>query len=410
MRRSIRAAHEQHTGGDGAPMSIKGKAYIAGIYEHPTRLAKDISLAQIHAQVAKGALEDAGLTLKDVDAYFCAGDAPGLGPMSMVEYMGIRPRHVDSTDTGGSSYVLHVGHAAEAIAAGKCKVALITLAGRPRAEGMATGTVPRSRGGTPTPDEPFEFPYGPTVVNMYAQCAMRHMYEFGTTSEQLAWIKVAASHHAQYNPHALLKDVVTVEEVVNSPMISDPLHRMDCCVVTDGGGALIVTSEEIAKSLKKPLVRMIGHGEAMKGPRGGKDLNLTYSAGVWSGPRAFEEAGVTPKDIKYASIYDSFTITVLMQLEDLGFCRKGEGGKFVADGNLISGVGKLPFNTDGGGLCSNHPVNRGGMTKIIEAVRQLRGQAHPKMQVKNCDLAIAHGTGGLLGVRHAASTCILERV
>jgi acetyl-CoA C-acetyltransferase len=192
-------------------------------------------------------------------------------------------------------------------------------------------------------------------------------------------------------------------------MISDPLHRMDCCVVTDGGGAMIVTTPEIAKSLKKPLVRLIGHGEATKGPRGGKDLDLTYSAGVWSGPRAFEEAGVTPKDIKYASIYDSFTITVLMQLEDIGFCKKGEGGKFVADGNLISGVGKLPFNTDGGGLCSNHPVNRGGMTKILEAVRQLRGEAHPKVQVPNCDLAIAHGTGGLLGVRHGASTCILER-
>ena len=142
-------------------MSIKGKAYIAGIYEHPTRLATDISLAQIHAEVAKGALEDAGLTKDDVDGYFCAGDAPGLGPMSMVDYMGLKPHHVDSTDTGGSSYLLHVGHAAEAIAAGKCKVALITLAGRPRADGMATGTVPRSRGGTPTPDEPFEFPYGP---------------------------------------------------------------------------------------------------------------------------------------------------------------------------------------------------------------------------------------------------------
>ena len=162
---------------------------------------------------------------------------PASGPMSMVEYMGLKLRHVDSTDTGGSSYLLHVGHAAEAIAAGKCKVALITLAGRPRAEGMATGTVPRSRGGTPTPDEPFEFPYGPTVVNMYAMCAMRHMHEFGTTAEQLAWIKVAASHHAQYNQHALLRDVVTVEEVVNSPMISDPLHRLDCCVITDGGGA-----------------------------------------------------------------------------------------------------------------------------------------------------------------------------
>ncbi|HEY2871766.1 MAG: thiolase domain-containing protein [Reyranellales bacterium] len=389
-------------------MSIKGKAYIAGIYEHPTRLAKDISLAQIHAQVAKGALEDAGLTKDDVDGYFCAGDAPGLGPMSMVEYMGLKPRHVDSTDTGGSSYVIHVGHAAEAIAAGKCKVALITLAGRPRAEGMATGTVPRSRGGTPTPEEPFEFPYGPTVVNMYAMCAMRHMHEFGTTAEQLAWIKVAASHHAQYNPHALLKDVVTVEDVVNSPMISDPLHRLDCCVITDGGGAIVVVAPEIAAKLKRPKVKLIGAGEFVKTQMGGK-VDLTYSGARFSGATAFAEAGVKPSDIKFAGIYDSFTITVLMQLEDLGFCEKGKGGAFVADGNLISGVGKLPFNTDGGGLCSNHPANRGGLTKVLEAVRQLRGEAHPKVQVKNCDLAIAHGTGGSLGLRHGSATVILER-
>jgi acetyl-CoA C-acetyltransferase len=389
-------------------MSIKGKAYIAGIYEHPTRLAKDISLAQLHAQSAKGALEDAGLTKDDVDGYFCAGDAPGLGPMSMVEYMGLKPRHVDSTDTGGSSYVLHVGHAAEAIAAGKCKVALITLAGRPRAEGMATGTVPRSRGGTPTPDEPFEFPYGPTVINMYAMCAMRHMYEFGTTSEQLAWIKVAASHHAQYNPHALLKDVVTVEEVVNSPIISDPLHRLDCCVITDGGGAIVVVAPEIAAKLKRPKVKLIGAGEFVKTQMGGK-VDLTYSGARISGKAAFDEAGVKPGDIKFAAIYDSFTITVLMQLEDLGFCEKGKGGTFVADGNLISGVGKLPFNTDGGGLCSNHPANRGGLTKVLEAVRQLRGEAHPKVQVKNCNLAIAHGTGGSLGLRHGSATVILER-
>jgi len=394
--------------GDGAPMSIKGKAYIAGIYEHPTRLAKDLSLAQIHAEVAKGALEDAGLGKDDVDGYFCAGDAPGLGPMSMVEYMGLRPRHVDSTDTGGSSYLLHVSHAAQAIAAGKCKVALITLAGRPRAEGMATGTVPRSRGGTPTPDEPFEFPYGPTVINMYAMCAMRHMYEFGTTAEQLAWIKVAASHHAQYNPHALLKDVVTVEEVVNSPMISDPLHRLDCCVITDGGGAIVVVAPEIAAKLKRPKVKLIGAGEFVKTQMGGK-VDLTYSGARFSGATAFAEAGVKPSDIKYASIYDSFTITVLMQLEDLGFCEKGKGGAFVADGNLIAGQGKLPFNTDGGGLCSNHPANRGGLTKVLEAVRQLRGEAHPKVQVWNCDLAIAHGTGGSLGLRHGSGTVILER-
>ena len=388
-------------------MSIKGKAYIAGVYEHPTRKADDKSLAQLHAEVAKGALEDAGLTHRDVDGYFCAGDAPGLGPLSMVDYMGLSPRHVDATDTGGSSPLIHVSHAAQAIAAGKCSVALITLGGRPRAEGMATGTAPRVAS-TAAPDAAFEFSYGLATVNMYAMCAMRHMHEFGTTSEQLAWIKVAASHHAQHNPHAMLREVVTVEEVVNSPLIADPLHRLDCCVISDGGGALVVVSPEIASSLKRPKVKVIGAGEAPKHPMGGK-VDLTYSGAARSGPIAFAEAGVTPADIKYASIYDSFTITVLMQLEDLGFCAKGKGGAFVADGNLISGVGKLPFNTDGGGLCNNHPSNRGGMTKVIEAVRQLRGEAHPAVQVKNCDLALAHGTGGSLGTRHGSATLVLER-
>ena len=388
-------------------MSINGKAYIAGVYEHPTRKATDKSLAQLHAESALGALKDAGLTKDDVDGYFCAGDAPGLGPLSLVDYMGLKLKHLDATETGGSSYVLHVGHAAEAIAMGKCSVALITLAGRPRAEGMATGTAPRNYGSS-APDVAFEFPFGPTVVNMYAMCAQRHMYEYGTTSEQLAWIKVAASHHAQYNEHAMLKNVVTVDEVVNSPMIADPLHRLDCCVISDGGGAIIVTSPEVAKNLKRPLVKVIGAGEAPKHQMGGK-VDLTYSGAVWSGPMAFDEAHVKPTDIKYASIYDSFTITVLMQLEDLGFCEKGKGGAFVSDGNLIAGTGKLPFNTDGGGLCNNHPANRGGLTKVIEAVRQLRGEAHPNVQVQNCDLALAHGTGGSLGTRHGSATVIMER-
>ena len=388
-------------------MSINGKAYIAGAYEHPTRKATDKSLAQLHAECAKGALADAGLTKDDVDGYFCAGDAPGLGALSMADYMGLKLRHIDTTETGGSSYVIHVAHAAAAIAAGKCSIALITLAGRPRAEGMATGTAPRNYGAS-APDVAFEFPYGATVVNMYAMCAMRHMHEYGTTSEQLAWIKVAASHHAQHNPDAMLRDVVTVEDVVNSPMIADPLHRLDCCVISDGGGALVVVAPEIAKSLNRPLIKMRGGGEALKHQMGGK-VDLTYSAAVESGPAAFADAGLTPANIKYVSIYDSFTITVLMQLEDLGFAEKGQGGRLVADGNLIAGTGKLPFNTDGGGLCNNHPGNRGGMTKVIEAVRQLRGEAHPAVQVANCDLALAHGTGGSLGTRHGAGTIIMER-
>ena len=388
-------------------MSLKGAGYIVGAWEHPTRKATDKSVTLLHAECAKGALDDAGLTLRDVDAYYCAGDAPGLGPMSMIDYMGLKVRHMDSTDVGGSSYQVAVGHALQAIKTGRANVCLITLAGRPRSEGMATGTAPRP--GNPAQAEmQFEYPYGPATANMYALCAQRHMYEYGTTSEQLAWIKVAASHHAQHNPHAMLRDVVTVEDVVNSPMIASPLHRLDCCVISDGGGALIVTRPEIAKSLKRPLVKVIGVGESPKNQAGG-ETELTYSAARWSGPPAWEMAGIKPSDIKYASIYDSFTITVLMQLEDLGFCKKGEGGRFVADGNLISGVGTLPFNTDGGGLCNNHPANRGGITKVIEAVRQLRGEAHPKVQVPDCTLALAQGTGGLLGSRHGSATLIMER-
>ena len=391
-------------------MSIKGKAYLVGAYEHPTRKAENKSVAQLHAEVAKGALEDAGLTKQDVDGYFCAGDAPGLGPLSMTDYLGLKLRHMESTDTGGSSYLVHVAHAAQAIAAGKCNVALITLAGRPRSEG-SSGTQPRTWGAN-LPDAPFEAPYGIVTANSYAMVAMRHMHEYGTTSEQLAWIKVAASHHAQHNPLAMLREVVTVKDVLDSPMVADPLHRMDCCVVSDGGGALIVARPEIAKTLagkmRRPLVKLIGAGESPKGQAGGK-LTLTTSGAAWSGPAAFAEAGVKPADIKYASIYDSFTITVLIQLEDLGFCKKGEGGRFVADGNLISGTGKLPFNTDGGGLCNNHPANRGGMTKVIEAVRQLRGEAHAKVQVKDCGLALAQGTGGQLGTRHGSATLIMER-
>ncbi|WP_398493135.1 thiolase domain-containing protein [Variovorax sp.] len=388
-------------------MSIKRQACIAGAFEHPTRKAPDKTVPQLHAECARGALADAGLSLQDVDGYFCAGDAPGMGPLSMVDYLGLKVRHVDSTDTGGSAYLVQVSHAAQAIAAGKCNVALITLAGRPRSEASGVGTGPRNVTAA-TPDVAWEMPYAPVTVNMYALAAARHMHEFGTTSEQLAWIKVAAAAHAQHNPNAMLRDPVTVEEVLASPMISDPLHKLDCCVVSDGGGALLVVRPEIARSLARPVVSVLGAGETVKGQANGQ-LDLTYSGTAVSGPIAFAEAGVTPADIQYASIYDSFTITVLMQLEDLGFCRKGEGGRFVADGNLISGVGKLPFNTDGGGLCNNHPANRGGITKVIEAVRQLRGEAHPKVQVPGCGLALAQGTGGLLGSRHGSATLILER-
>ena len=393
-------------------MSIKNKACIAGAFEHPTRLATDKSVAQLHAECAAGALADAGLSFKDVDAYYCAGDAPG-GALSMMDYMGIRqPRQLDSTESGGTSYLLHVIHAAQAIAAGHCDIALITLAGRPRSTGRK-GTIAREKPAD-VPEAPYEQPYSPVTLNQYAMAAMRHMHEFGTTSEQLAWAKVSASHHSQHNPNAFLRKVLTVEDVLNSPMLADPLRRMDACVVTDGGGALVVVRPEIARSLskgalKRPVVNVLGGAHTSKN-QAGSTLDLTYTGAVFTAPRAFEEAGITRADIKYASIYDSFTIMVAIQLEDLGFCKKGEGGKFMMDGNLISGVGRFPINTDGGGLCNNHPVNRGGMTKVIEAVRQLRGEAHPKVQVKNCDFALMHGNGGgMLTGRHGSATLILGR-
>jgi acetyl-CoA C-acetyltransferase len=409
-------------------MSLNGSAAIVGAYEHPTRKAEGLSVLRLHADVAKGALADAGLNKDDIDGYFCAGDAPGLGTATVAEYLGLKLRHIDSTECGGSAPILHVAHAAAAIAAGRCNVALITLAGRPRAAmAEAQARAAAAASGTPTggkpvrpplalkapdPDAPelaFELPYGPATQNLYAMVARRHMHEFGTTSAQLAWIKVAASHHAQHNPNAMLRNLVTVDEVLASPMVSDPLHKLDCCVMSDGGGALIVARPEIARALKRPLVMVRGAGEAPKHGMGGQ-VDLSWSAARWSGPAAFNEAGIAPAQIQYASLYDSFTITVLMQLEDLGFCAKGEGGRFVADGNLISGVGKLPFNTDGGGLCNNHPANRGGVTKVIEAVRQLRGEAHPAVQVKDCTWALASGIGGALASRHTAATLILERL
>lgn len=385
-------------------MNFQG-AYIAGAFEHPTRLAREQSVAQLHAEVAAGALADAGLTKNDIDGFFCSGDAPGIGPLSMIEYMGLKVRHADSTDIGGSTPIAQVAHAAQAIADGKCNVALITTAGRPRAAAEPPGALTEI---ATYPENGFELPYRPLLAGGYAMCAMRHMHEFGTTSAQLAWIKVAASQHAQHNPHALLRKPVTVEEVLASPMIASPLHRLDCCIMTDGGGALIVTRREIAASLKRPLVKLRGAGESVKYQLGAK-LDLVHTAGIESGRVAYEQAGLRPSDIKYLSTYDSFTITVLLAIEDLGFCEKGRGGHFVADGSLISGVGRLPVNTDGGGLCNNHPAHRGGMTKVIEAVRQVRGEAHPAVQVKNCDIAMAHGTGGMLDRRHGCATIILER-
>ncbi|NKJ92855.1 thiolase domain-containing protein [Rhizobium leguminosarum bv. viciae] len=385
---------------------MNGVPQIVGAFEHPTRLAPDKTVAQLHAEAARGALADAGLTKDDVDGYFCSGDAPG-GALSMANYLNLRLRHCDTLDVGGSSAVAQVAQACAAIQMGKCNVALITQAGRPKSLGVTTGTKKIVKDSL-APDVIWELPYAVPNVANYALVAARHFYEFGTTSEQLAWVRVAASHHAQHNPNAVLRKLVTVDDVLRSPLISDPLHRLDCCLITDGGGAIVVARNEIAVSLRRPAIRLRGAGLALKHQEAGA-IDLTYSAAAQSGREAFSQAGIDAADIRYASIYDSFTITVIIQLEDLGFCPKGKGGAFVADGNLIANVGRLAVNTDGGGLCNNHPANRGGITKVIEAVRQLRQEAVPAVQVKNCELACVQATGGHMATRHASATLILER-
>jgi acetyl-CoA C-acetyltransferase len=375
------------------------EAAIAGVFEHPTREAPDKSTPQLHAEVAAGALEDAGLDPGDVDGYFTAGTPDWA--LSMADYLGLTDiEHLDDTDVGGSSYLFHVGHAVDAIARGNCEVALITMAGRPRSE---------SRGGERRqPEDGFEALFGADTVPTYAMAASRHTHEFGTTPEQLAEIRVAASEHAQYNEDAMFQDPVTVEDVVTSRRISDPLRLLDCCVVSDGGGAVVVVSPEVADGLAREAVPVLGHGEAVKTHDAGR-IDLTYTGAVDSGPRAFADAGLDTGDVDYVSIYDSFTITVLETIEDLGFCPKGAGGEFVEGGTLRAPEGDLPFNTDGGGLCNNHPSNRGGMPKIIETVRQLRGEANPAVQVPECEVGLAHGTGGSIGTRMGSSTLLLGR-
>lgn len=387
-------------------MASEDSVYIAGAFEHPTREAPDKSTMQLHAEVARGALDDAGLSKDDVDGYLTAGIGKhtfGYPPLIMADYLGLDISFADSTDYGGSAYISHVGHAVSAIRDGKCDVALITLAGRTRTEELS-GISARDMN---TVQDDFEAIYGINTVSLYAMAARRHMAEHGTTSEQLAEIRVAASHHAQYNEYALHQDPVTVDNVLSSPVVADPLHLYDCCVLADGGGALLVVSEEVRREIDRECVEVLGHGEAV-GHRDGGQIELTRTASSDSGRRAFSEAGVTPDDIDYVSLYDSFTITVLLAIEDLGFCEKGAGGEFVDGGTLQAPDGELPFNTDGGGLSSNHPGNRGGMTKLIEAVRQLRGEANDPVQV-DADLAVAHGIGGELSRQHGAVTAVLGR-
>src|SRR5580658_414343 len=382
-------------------MSLSRKTALAGVYEHPTRFAPDKTMYQIMAESARGALDDAGLTIKDVDGFLTSGIG-GMGIVGVCDYLNLTPNYVDSTSIGGSSFVAHTAHAAAAIAAGLCEVALIVYGSPAASSRFAIGT--GGFGGTAgEPCDQYEAPFGPTTVGAYAMIAQRHMHDYGTTPEQLAEIAVVMRHHASMNPAAKYRDPITVEDVLASRVISSPLHLLDCCIISDGGGALVVTSAERARDLKKKPAYLLGAGETVRHAARGKRDFLEIAA-AQSGRLAFERAGVAHKDIDMAMIYDSFTITVLTTLENLGFCKRGEGGAFVSGGRLRYD-GDFPINTDGGGLSSNHPGMR-GMFLVIGAVKQLRGECGPR-QVKDCKVALAHGTGGALGTRHSGATLIL---
>ena len=383
-------------------MSIWGGTAVVGAYEHPTRFAPDKTAFQLHAESARGALEDAGLAKEDVDGFFTSGVGP-IGVLSLAGHLNLRPSYVDSQAIGGSSFVSHCLHAAAAIAAGLCNVALVTYGSTAASERFAIGT--GTGGFVLEPPDNFEAPFGPTIVGSYALVAQRHMHEHGTTSEQLAEIAVTMRRHASLNPQAKYRDPITVEDVLASRVISSPLHLLDCCVISDGGGALVLTSLERARDLKKPPVVVLGAAEALRHAEIGT-RDLLDIAARQSGPLALARAGVTRADIDLAMVYDSYTITVLATLEALGFCAPGEGGSFCAGGRIGLG-GALPVNPDGGGLSSNHPGMR-GIFLVIEATRQLRGEGGPR-QVKDAKLALVHGTGGMLGQRHSGVTMILGR-
>ena len=382
---------------------MKGKTAVVGVYEHPTRWAPNKTQYQIMAESAREALEDAGLTLKDIDGLFTSG-VGAMGVVSLAEHLNLNPNYLDSTSIGGSSFVAHTTHAAAAINAGLCSVALILYGSTASSDRFAIGTG-GGLGGDP-PDQ-FEAMYGPTTVGDYALAAQRPMHEFGTTSEQLAEIAVTIRGHAAMNSVAKFRDPITVEDVLASRVVSSPLHLLDCCIITDGGGALVVTSAERARDLKKKPVPILGGAEACYHTSAGM-RDITDAAAKQSGPRTMAMAGVTHKDIDMCMIYDSFTITVLITLESLGFCKKGEGGTFVQKGRIGLG-GELPLNTDGGGLSSNHPGMR-GIFLLLEATRQLRHQFEgTPRQVPNCNIALCHGTGGALGSHHSGGTVILGR-
>jgi acetyl-CoA acetyltransferase len=364
-----------------------------GLSDYP--VAPHLTAPQHHAQAMQRALADCGMAKSELDGYMGAGIAQDETPVQMAEWLGIDHRYIDATMTGGSSFEFHMQHAAEAIRSGLADAILVTYGSNQLSRvGRRLGTGSLAPAGAPVngPNQLIA-PYGLPLVGAYAMAAQRHMHEFGTTSEQLAEIAVACREWAGLNPHAPNRDPITAADVLSSRMIADPLHKLDCCLITDGGGALIVTTEERARDLRQPPVHLLGAAGTQTHWNISQMPDFTETGAATCGPAALAQAGVTVDDVDTIQLYDSFTITVLLLLEGLGFCGRGDGGAFVAEGHLRRG-GRLPMNTDGGGLSACHPGMR-GIFLLIEAVRQLRGQAGDA-QVPGCEIALACGSGGWL--------------
>jgi acetyl-CoA acetyltransferase len=364
-------------------VSLRATVAIAGAAESDLgEVGPGWTPIDLMEQASLRALEDCGLTVADVDGLFAASTQLPWASVNLGEALGISPRWTDSTQIGGGSPIAHLDHARAAIAAGLCDVALIAYGSTQRSVGRANASVQEL--------DPYEAPYRPPLpVAAYALAAGRHMHEFGTTPEQLAEVAVAARRWAQDRPGAWSKGPLSVEDVLAAPRVCDPLGVRDCCLVTDGGGALVVVSAERAKELRRPPVLILGVAEAHDHRHISSMPDLTRTAAVESGRRAFAEAGLTPADVQSAQLYDAFTITPILFLEDLGFCAKGDGGPFVAGGAIAPG-GALPLNTNGGGLSYQHP-GMYGLLLLVEAVRQIREEGR--------DVVLGHGNGGVLSTQ-----------
>ncbi len=365
----------------------RGSIAVVGAAESDLgQVAPHTSPVDLMAQATMRALDDCGLKLSDIDGVFSAATQVRTAPMTLAEYLRIKPRFFDGTIIGGSSFMAHVAHAQAAIEHGLCEVALIAYGSTQRSVSRAAAS-PRER-------NPYEDPYRPFMpTSAYALAASRHMHQYGTTREQLAEVAVAARQWALLNPKAWEKEPLTIEQVLNARMVSYPFTVRDCCLVVDGGGALILTSAARAKSLRRKPAYVLGVGEALGHATISNMPDLTVTAAAESGPKAFGMARLKPADVNMISLYDAFTITPILFLEDLGFCPKGEGGRFVSGGAIAPG-GRHAVNTSGGGLSYCHP-GMYGLLVIIEAVRQVRGECGER-QVKGCEIALAHGNGGVL--------------